>query len=49
MTHQVILAIDEGTTNSKAVLVDAKGGIIARGSSPVETQHPHPGWVEQRR
>ncbi|THV23332.1 FGGY family carbohydrate kinase [Peteryoungia ipomoeae] len=42
-----ILAIDQGTTNSKAVLVSSKGEILARGSSPVGISHPQPGWVEQ--
>lgn len=42
-----ILAIDQGTTNSKAVLVSAEGEILARGSSPVGISHPQPGWVEQ--
>lgn len=42
-----ILAIDQGTTNSKAVLVSTSGDILARGSSPVGIEHPQPGWVEQ--
>jgi len=42
-----ILAIDQGTTNSKAVLVSAAGAILARGSAPVGIDHPRPGWVEQ--
>jgi glycerol kinase len=42
-----ILAIDQGTTNSKAVLVSITGEILARGSSPVGIEHPQPGWVEQ--
>jgi glycerol kinase len=42
-----ILAIDQGTTNSKAVLVSSEGEIVARGSSPVGISHPQPGWVEQ--
>lgn len=42
-----ILAIDQGTTNSKAVLASAEGVIVARGSSPVGISHPQPGWVEQ--
>jgi glycerol kinase len=42
-----ILAIDQGTTNSKAVLVSTDGGILARGASPVGIEHPQPGWVEQ--
>lgn len=47
MLTQVILAIDQGTTNSKAILVDINGAIISRGSSPVQINHPKPGWVEQ--
>lgn len=42
-----ILAIDQGTTNSKAVLVSTDGAILARGASPVGIEHPQPGWVEQ--
>ncbi|WP_319532599.1 FGGY-family carbohydrate kinase [uncultured Cohaesibacter sp.] len=44
---KAILAIDEGTTNSKAILVVESGEIISRGSCPVETRHPQSGWVEQ--
>lgn len=47
MTRRAVLAIDEGTTNSKAVLVSEDGGIIASGSAPVPTAHPRPGWVQQ--
>lgn len=47
MPERVVLAVDEGTTNSKAVLIDRKGGIVARGSAPVPIAHPHSGWVEQ--
>lgn len=42
-----ILAIDQGTTNSKAVLVSTSGEILSRSSSPVGIHHPQPGWVEQ--
>ncbi|MCO5962512.1 glycerol kinase [Sinorhizobium meliloti] len=42
-----ILAIDQGTTNSKAVLVSTTGEILSRGASPVGIEHPRPGWVEQ--
>lgn len=42
-----LLAIDQGTTNSKAVLVSAGGEILARGISQVGINHPEPGWVEQ--
>ncbi len=42
-----ILAIDQGTTNTKAVLFDATGQLIARASHPLATHSPHSGWVEQ--
>ncbi|WP_371824615.1 FGGY family carbohydrate kinase [Martelella soudanensis] len=44
---KAILAIDEGTTNSKAVLVSHEGDIIASASAPVPISHPRSGWVEQ--
>ncbi|MDU8943625.1 FGGY family carbohydrate kinase [Ovoidimarina sediminis] len=47
MPDRAVLAVDEGTTNSKAVLVRQDGAIIASGSAPVPTSHPQPGWVEQ--
>lgn len=42
-----ILAIDQGTTNTKAALIGEDGGIIARASAPLTTKYPHPGWAEQ--
>ncbi|EJC79581.1 glycerol kinase [Rhizobium leguminosarum bv. trifolii WSM2297] len=44
---RAILAIDQGTTNSKAVLVSEKGEIVGRGSAPVGITYPKLGWVEQ--
>jgi glycerol kinase len=44
---KAILAIDQGTTNSKAVLVSETGEIVARGSASVGITFPRPGWVEQ--
>ena len=42
-----ILAIDQGTTNTKVLLVNPAGGVIARASRPVTLRFPHPAWVEQ--
>lgn len=42
-----VLAIDQGTTNTKAVLVDEAGAILARASAPLRTAYPRPGWAEQ--
>jgi glycerol kinase len=47
MSDGRILAIDQGTTNTKVLLVDATGTAIARASRPVNVQYPQPGWVEQ--
>ena len=43
----LLLAIDQGTTNTKAVLVSETGKAVARGNAPVPIRHPRPGWVEQ--
>jgi glycerol kinase len=43
----VIVSIDQGTTNTKAVLVDRDGQVVAVGSAPVGVTSPAPGWVEQ--
>ena len=42
-----ILAIDQGTTNTKAVLIDGEGAIVGKGSAPVGIEFPGPGWVQQ--
>jgi len=41
-----LLGLDQGSTNSKAVLVDRKGRIIRLASAPLKTIRPRPGWVE---
>ncbi|MGH1482071.1 MAG: FGGY family carbohydrate kinase [Geminicoccales bacterium] len=47
MAERVILAVDQGTTNSKAILVAEDGRVLASGSSPVPIEHPRSGWVQQ--
>lgn len=44
---RAILAIDQGTTNTKALLIDGDGVILARASVANHTSHPQPGWAEQ--
>ena len=46
MSEQFILAIDQGTTSSRAILFDRQGHI--HGTAPQEFRQifPHPGWVE---
>lgn len=43
----LVLAIDQGTTNTKALIVDETGQIHAHASAPSSTDYPHPGWAEQ--
>lgn len=43
----LILALDEGTTNAKAILVDRAGRVVARSSQPLTVSHPQPGYAEQ--
>ena len=47
MTDGTLLAIDQGTSNTKALLVDRAGAILARDSRALARSYPHPGWVEQ--
>lgn len=42
-----VLSIDQGTTNTKALIIDDAGEILARASCPTSTHYPQPGWVEQ--
>jgi glycerol kinase len=47
MARECILAIDQGTTNTKAVLVDRDGSSVFRASAALEIHQPQPGFVEQ--
>ncbi len=42
-----ILAIDQGTTSTKALLVSSTGQVLAEASQAVAISYPRPGWVEQ--
>jgi glycerol kinase len=44
---KVILALDAGTTNVKAILVDHQANVLARSSVPLKIDFPKSGWVEQ--
>ena len=45
-THH-ILAIDQGTTSSRAILFDGQGNELAVAQKELRQIFPHPGWVEQ--
>ena len=41
-----ILALDQGTTSSRAIVFDKQGTIIAVAQKEFEQIYPKPGWVE---
>src|SRR5215207_6211557 len=45
--NRLVLAVDQGTSATKAVLVDDQGTIRRRASVPLAQRHPRPGWAEQ--
>jgi glycerol kinase len=47
VSDDYILAIDQGTTNTKALLVDRTGQPVFRASIPLRIASPREGWVEQ--
>lgn len=47
MAKAAILAIDQGTTNTKALLVATDGSLIASRSVGMILSYPRPGWAEQ--
>lgn len=44
--EQFILALDQGTTSSRAILFDKKGKVAALAQKEYEQYYPHQGWVE---
>ena len=48
MSQQYILALDQGTTSSRAILFDREGRATAVAQQEFEQIYPRPGWVEHR-
>ncbi|WP_109478826.1 glycerol kinase GlpK [Paraburkholderia sp. C35] len=46
MQDQYILALDQGTTSSRAMLFDRKGNVVSVAQKEFQQIYPHPGWVE---
>ena len=46
MTKDHILALDQGTTSSRAIIFNHRGEIIAQAQSEFPQIYPKPGWVE---
>ena len=47
MPDELVLAIDQGTSSTKCLLVDRAGAVVRTASAPVPIRYPRPGWVEQ--
>ena len=47
MSGRHVLAVDQGTTNTKVLLFDERADVVARATRPVDIAFPQPGWVEQ--
>lgn len=43
----LILAIDQGTTNTKALVFSGTGQVVRQASASCGTNYPQPGWAEQ--
>jgi len=48
MSKQYILALDQGTTSSRAILFDREGRAVKTAQQEFEQLYPQPGWVEHR-
>lgn len=46
MTTQYVLALDQGTTSSRAIIFDRNGRIVSLAQQEIRQQYPQPGWVE---
>jgi glycerol kinase len=46
MQDQYILALDQGTTSSRAMLFDRSGNVVSVAQKEFRQIYPHPGWVE---
>ena len=40
-----ILALDQGTSSSRALLYDAAGTVVASAQQSIDSSYPHDGWV----
>jgi glycerol kinase len=47
MGRPLVLAIDQGTGSTKAVLVDRDGAVVSIGQCAIGIATPQAGWVEQ--
>lgn len=46
MSDRYILSLDQGTTSSRSLLIDAQGRILCTAQKEFKQHYPQPGWVE---
>lgn len=46
MKEKFVLALDQGTTSSRAIVFNHKGEIVSLAQQEFNQIYPHPGWVE---
>lgn len=46
MTQRYVLALDQGTTSSRAILFDSNGDVVGMVNQEFPQIYPKPGWVE---
>ena len=46
MAKKYILALDQGTTSSRAIIFNKKGEIVAKAQNEFTQHYPENGWVE---
>jgi glycerol kinase len=46
MDDRLLLALDQGTTSTRAMVFQADGTVLAQASRPLEQSYPADGWVE---
>src|SRR5688572_26169343 len=46
MSSRYVLALDQGTTSSRAALFDESGALVGMASEEFPQIYPRPGWVE---
>ena len=46
MSRNILVALDQGTTSSRAIVFDEAGRILAAHAIEFKQHYPQPGWVE---
>ncbi len=46
MAGRYVLALDEGSSSARAVLIDEDGNMVSDAATPIQALYPRPNWVE---